>query len=192
MAYRRKEKGVRIKITRNQMIFVLVVVAIVVSIILYDLYFPKPITAINYDSIVLGFRADLREAKNVPVYPSEEILYNELMDPLIENITIAAKEAGEKNEVYLVQTFEIVSKLEIVYLKLGLGPTFNKQPLIIESYEGLSGEPQKPIIALVHPSYSDETAIRVEDHVIYVKARDYKDFDLVVIKLLMVVLDLDI
>ena len=175
-----------------KIIFLLGLVAIIISIFLYDFYTPKPITEINYGDIVLKFRADLKEAKNVLVYPSEQALYDELMNPLVENITIAAKEAGEENPIYSVQAFEVVTKLKFAYLKLDLNPNFNIEPLIIESYENITGEPQKPIIALVHPVYSEETAIRVEDHVIFIKAKDLKDFDLAVVKLLMVALGIEL
>lgn len=186
------EKGIRIKFKRGQIIFLSVLVTAAVLVFLYDIYSPKPITEINYDGVVLKFRADLREAKNIKVYPNEQALYGELMNPLIENITIAVKPAGEQNPIYSIQAVELATKLEIAYLKLGLDPYFNRQPLIVESYENLTGEPEKPIIALVHPLYSDETIVRVENNVVFVKAKDYKGFDLAVVKLLMVALRIKI
>jgi len=192
MTHRQNKKGIRIKFKRNQIIFLSLIVTAIVFIFLYDLYVPRPITEINYDGIVLGFRADLKEAKNVPVYPNEQTLYDELMNPLVENITIAVKSAGDGNPIYSVQTLELVTKLEIAYLELGLNPSFNRQPLITESYENLRGEPQNPIIALVHPMYSNETMIRIEDDVVFIKAKDYNDFDLAIVKLLMVALRIKI
>lgn len=192
MTRRQNKKWIRIKFKRNQIIFISVILAVALSIFLYDFYTPKPITEINYDGIILVFRADLKEAKNVPVYPSEQALYYELMNPLVENITIAAKEAGEGNPYYTLQTYELVTKLKIAYLGLGLNPSFNREPLIIDSYKDLRGDPQSPIIALVHPLYSNETAIRVEDHVVFIKAKDYKDFDLAIAKFSMVVLKIEL
>lgn len=193
MTHRGKEKrGFSIKLKRNQIIFILGIVAIAAFIFLYDLYMPRPLTAINYDGIVLNFRADLKEARNIAVYPSEQVLYDALVNPSVENITIAVKPAGEENPIYSVQTFELVTKLEIAYLTLGLNPNFDREPLIIESYENLTGEPQNPVIALVHPIYSNETEIRIENDVVFVKAKDYKDFDLAIAKLLMVALRIKI
>jgi len=135
----------------------------------------------------------LREAEKIEVYPSEQALYLELMSSLVENITIAFKPvAEEENPYYMLQILEIIPKLSFAYSKRNLNPYFDRDPLIVESYENLPGKIQNPIIALVHPIYSNETAIRVDGHVVFLKAKNYKDFDLVTVKLLMVALRIEI
>ena len=62
----------------------------------------------------------------------------------------------------------------------------------VESYEHLPGKIQNPIIAIVPPPYSDETAIRNEGHVTFLKAKTYEDLDLVTNKLLMIALHIDL
>jgi hypothetical protein len=68
-------------------------------------------------------------------------------------------------------------------------PSFNAMP--VEEYANLPGKIQNPIIALVHPKYANETAVRNEGHVTYISGTNYKDFDLATIRFLMVVLGID-
>jgi len=183
------KEGIRIRIPRTQIIFLVVVCGLILLGIVYFFY-PKPITSWNYYGHVIGFRADMREAEKIPVYPSEEAVYKELMNSTVENITIAFKPADEKeNPYYILEEVEIVQKLYLGYKILGYEPSFNGLP--IESYENLSGTRSNPIIALVHPVYSNETLIELKDHVIFVKAKDHKDFDLATIKLIMVALEIE-
>ncbi len=87
---------------------------------------------------------------------------------------------------------ELIPKLYFAYSLIGLEVNFDNTPIIVESYDNITATEDNRIIALVHPVYSDETAVRVEGNIIYLKAKDYKDFDLVSAKLLMVVLGIEI
>lgn len=185
------KERIRIKISRNQIIFLTATCVSILLVVVYYFYYPKPITSWNYHGHIIGFRADLKEAEKIPVYPSEEAVYKELMNSFVENVTIAFKPADEKeNPYYILEEVEIVQKLYLGYKILGYEPKFNGLP--IDSYENLSGTPSNPIIALVHPVYSNETLIELKNHIIFVKAKDYKDFDLATIKLIMVALDITV
>jgi hypothetical protein len=150
-----------------------------------------PITQRNWRGHLLEFRADLRRACEIEVLPSESSLYELLMHPDVQNITIVFKPAGEaENPYYILQEMEIVPKLLLAYHYLGSKPNFDAEP--VDRYEGLRGTPAHPIIALVHPIYSNETGIEVRDGVVFIRAASYEEFDLVVVKFLMVALDIEI
>lgn len=188
MAYHK----VKIKLSSRQSILIFILLVILASLLAYHLYFPKPITTWSFYGHTLVFRAGLREADRIPVYPNEAAIYNDVMHPLVKNVTIAFKDAGEsENPYYILEEIELANKLIMAYhYKFGERPGFNAMP--VESYENLPGKIQNPIIALVHPLYSDETAIRNEGHVTFIKAKNYKDFDLATIKFLMIALRLEL
>jgi hypothetical protein len=158
---------------------------------------PKPLTSCTYRGETFFFRADLREADKVPVYPGESELYRDTMHPLVDNVTIAYKDVGEAG-YYAIEAFEITHKMKIAYLHL-LGsesgasretPGFNVE--VVDQYAYLPGKIQNPIIALVHPIYANETAVRNEGHVTYISGKTFEELDLATVKFLMVVLGLDL
>jgi len=188
------EKGLRISFTKNRVIFILSLSVVAFIALYYHFFIPKPITSVHYGNYILNFRADLREASKVPVYPSEDALYREMMHGLVQNITIAFKPASEsENPYYILEIYELLyPKLPLAYSRLKLSPSFNREPLIVDSYENLPGKIQNPIIALVHPIYSNETSIRVEGHVVTIRGKTPKDFDLAVDKFLIVTLGIEV
>lgn len=185
---------IKFKLTKNRIILLCGFLVLIVSLLIYSSYLsslPKPIHSVVVNGKTINFRADLRKADKIRVYPSENKLYVELMRPLVKNITIAFKPVDEKeNPYYILQIIELIPKLSFAYLKEGLEPYFNEEPLVVDSYDNITTTTYSPIIALVHPVYSNETAIRVKNHVIYLEAKNYEDFDLVTAKLLIVVLEL--
>ncbi len=186
------KKSIKLKISKN-VLFVIVLVCLIALIAVYYAIKPvqlQPVYSVQVGEETVVFRADVNKAFQVPVYPDEQSLYRELMNPLVKNITIAFKPADEtENPYYSLQILELIPKLAYAYSRLKYDPTFGREPLIIDSYENLPGKIQNPIIALVHPVYSNETAIRVDGHVVYLKAKTHEDFDLVTVKLLLVALD---
>lgn len=182
-------------------VFLLLVVAGLVM--LYQMMVPKPpepITSLIYMDQIINFRADLREADKIPVYPGETEVYLDTIHPLVDDITIAFKDAGESdNPLYIVEEIEIVTKMSVAYRKMLLGypgkteedmPGFDALP--VEQYANLPGKIQNPIIALVHPKYANETAIRNEGHVTYISGKTKEELDLATVKFLMIVLDIDL
>ncbi|MEM5834247.1 MAG: hypothetical protein QXQ69_00135 [Candidatus Aenigmatarchaeota archaeon] len=184
---------IKLKISKNRLIFLAIFCVLAAILISYLNYreSKKPITSLVYNGYLLEFRADLREAQKIKAYPSEEAIYKELFNSDLKNITIAFKSAGEKeNPYYIVEEMEIIQKLYLAYKAKNMKPNFNG--LEVESYENLSGTQENLIIALVHPVYSNETLIELKDRVIFVKAKDYSDFDLVTIKLIMIGLNITV
>ncbi|MCS7106303.1 MAG: hypothetical protein NZ942_03235 [Candidatus Aenigmarchaeota archaeon] len=187
------EGKIKLKISKSRLILIFIICALL--IISFNTFknqeLKKPITSWYYDGYLLEFRSDLREAQKVKVYPSEEAVYQQLFNPKVKNITIAFKSAGEReNPYYIIEEMEIIQKLYVAYKKRNIKLNFNG--LEVENYERLYGKEENPIIALVHPVFSNETLIELKNHVIFLKAKNYHDFDLVAIKLIMIGLNITV
>lgn len=158
-----------------------------------------PIYSLDYHGVKLNFRRDLRSVDKIPVFPSEKAIREEIMSQMVEKITIVYKPGNETiNAHYAVEVFEIVNKLAIAYrLKFGYIPQV--KVLNVTDYKNLEGKPESPIIALIHPIYSNETSIKLEKHVIYIQAENaesleeqLKNFDLVAIKFILIALNIKV
>ncbi|MEM5772733.1 MAG: hypothetical protein QXL86_00700 [Candidatus Aenigmatarchaeota archaeon] len=156
-----------------------------------------PISSWNYHGTNLKFRINLRDVEKIEIYPSENAIKKEILNNFVENITIIFKPGDEIiNAHYAVEVFEITYKLTVAYkLNLAYIPNFNV--INVTSYENLKGTRENPIIALVHPIYSNETSVKLDNHVIYIQgkgarspAEQLRNFDLAVAKFLMAVLDI--
>lgn len=184
---------IRLKFSRNVKIVLLILSVVILSVIVYQTS-PKPIMSWNYHGRIIHFRADLRAADKVPVYPNEDAIYLDLVHGLAKNVTIVYKyidEPKSANAYYPLQIFQIVYNIMPAYEEVWkFKPNFNSME--VESYENLPGKIQNPIIAIVPPPYSNETAIRNEGHVTFLKAKSYEDLDLVTTKLLMIALHIDL
>ena len=188
----------KINISRR-IVLIAAILLVLAGYVSYQIFFaPKPITSWDYGGRVLHFRADLREADKVPVYPGEMQVYLDTMHPLAKNVTIVYKDTGD-DEYYSVEAFEITYKMKIAYMNLvgtdiegktSKVPTFNAEA--VDQYANLPGKIQNPIIALVHPVYANETAVRNEGHVTYISGETFEQLDLATVKFLMIVLGIDI
>ncbi len=185
-----KEKVAKIRITRNRLIAVAVFILAFAAIFAYENLVPKPVYSIAIDGNQINFREDLRAAARVKAVPSEEVIYAELMGSSLKNITIAFKPVSDAENAYYSLEGFLLPKLSRAYTSRE-PPQFS-EPMILDSYEGLKGTPDNLIIAMVHPVYSDETVVVLEDHVIYIKAKDYRDFDLATEKLFVVAFGLEL
>ena len=188
---------VKIKLSKNILIFIVALVIILGSIFYYLFFLPKPLKTWNYKGLMLTFRSDLRESNKVPVYPGETQVYLDTMHPLVKNVTIAYKDVGEYG-YYATEAFEITYKMRLAYMNLvgsEEGSTFKVPPFdveVVEQYAYLPGKIQNPIIALVHPVYANETAVRNEGHVTYISGKTYEELDLATTKFLMIVLGIEL
>lgn len=188
----------KINISRRIML-IAAVLLVLAGYVSYQIFFaPKPIMSWDYNGRVLHFRADLREADRVPVYPGEMQVYLDTMHPLAKNVTIVYKDTGN-DEYYSVEAFEITYKMKIAYMNLvgtdiegktSKVPTFNAEA--VDQYANLPGKIQNPIIALVHPVYANETAVRNEGHVTYISGETFEQLDLATVKFLMIVLGIEL
>jgi len=187
----------KIKITRTRITLLALLLASAGLLFILLPRIPWPIYSVDYHDISISFRVNLREARSVPVYPSEELIHRSLMNTLVENVTIVFKPGtDEQNAHYAVEVFEITNKLAIAFSKnFGYMPSFNVKN--VTSYENLPGKIQNPIIALVYPA-SNETSVRLDGHVIFIIGKSnpsakeqLKNFDLAVVKFLMAALDVE-
>jgi len=190
---------VKIKLSKNIVRLAAVLVIIVGLLFYYIFFFPKPIKTWDYRGMTLTFRTDLRKADKVPVYPGETEVYLDTMHPLAKNVTIAFKDAGEgEYGYYATEAFEITYKMKLAYIHLvgseegstSKVPNFDVEA--VKEYANLPGKIQNPIIALVHPIYANETAVRNEGHVTYISGKSYEDLDLATTKFLMIVLGIEL
>jgi len=196
MANIHQKKGIEIKLSRRRLYFLFGLFAVVAVALIYFYFGPKPVqplTSIQYYNNVLNFRRDLREASKIPIYPDELAVRNEIMNQLVENVTIAFKPASEtENSLYSLEIYEIIPKLMIGYSRIKTSPHFNAT--IVSSYENIEGAihptMNNPMIVLVHPVYSNETSVSMGFHTIYIKGKTAKDFDLATIRFLLAALDI--
>lgn len=181
-----------------------VAIALVAAYAFYALYYvpyvesPQPITIINYKNNTIEFRADLREAAKVPVYPNDQDVYLDTVHQLVKNVTIVFKDAGPTQNAYVeLETIELYYKMTLAY-QTSFGsvdpqtgavypmvlPTFNVEN--VSSYENLPGKIQNPIIAIVPPMYANDTSVRNYGHVTYISGLTNEDLDLATVRFLMV------
>jgi len=159
----------------------------------YDAY-SKEFAGIN-----LRFRANLDEARKVPVYPNETTLAAVLLNNDVEEIGIAYVPDDSQNSYYLADSYELAYKLTIINKYY-----FNKtKPLssipLNSSLEALTiATKQKPVIMLMGPSQTNSTLINVVGYFITVQGKsfeeintNYTDLDLATDKLLLVLMELE-
>lgn len=163
----------------------------VIAAVFYITYENRPITSVSYANITLNFRVDLREAQKLTINPNDDAAYLEVMNAMVKNVTIVFVPATEDQSVYALGAFEISNKLAYGFLVRGFNATIEAQN--VSSYEGIHGRIDNPIIVLVHPEYSNETSITLSyPHLITIKAKTDKDFDLAVAKFLMATLRIEV
>jgi hypothetical protein len=175
---------------------VMAIIAVLTLSYIYISSIPEPITKVEYYGVLVEFRADIVEAQEVPVYPKEDLMYRDVMHPLVKNVTIAFKDAGENNGIYIVEQFEIVNKMSMAYASAFARyegkevPTFDS--IEVDKYDNLPGKIQNPIIAIVHPKFANETSIRNEGHVTTISGTTLEELDLAVVKFLTIVMGIDV
>jgi len=192
----------RISIERKYVFISLVaVIAIVVAIfvlnkipatsIFMDKLFHKPLTTYTYYlydnygnryDIPMSFRADLRKASNVFVYPDISSIYNIIWNPDNRKIIIAFANSSD-NGLVIVETFEIVNKLIFAFNVSNVSTIFIHT--VVDSYDNLTANESYPIIALIPPSLTNDTSVLAINNVIYIQGNTTEGFDLATIKFLM-------
>lgn len=191
---REYSKGsIKIKVSNRQIILATFLVLLISTGIYVYFQIPQPIKYYEYKGVPIFFRQDLREAAKIEVRPFENGPRLTLLNPLVTNITFVFIPASEgQNGIYLVEEVEIIQKLTVAFAKDGI-PLPGFKAVNVTSYENLSGKIQNPIIALVHPEYSNETVVQATtDHVVYIKGKTFKEFDLATVRFLMSIFSINI
>jgi len=151
----------------------------------------------EFAGVKLDFRANLDEAKNVPVYPNGIALRNVILNENVERIGLAYVPNDTVNSFYLAASFELAYKLTIIN-----NYYFNRTKLIDSIPVNSSSEAfslasvQNPIIMLLGPSETNSTLVNVSGSFIEVHGksfeevnRTYTDLDLATDKLLLVLME---
>ena len=166
-----------------------------------------------YAGDVRHFRANLQEAQDVSVYPSEDAIRGILLNPDVYKVYIAYFPNETENAYYAASSFEIGNKLGIIYKNLYQGDCnvsteeekdgstcllfcytgrkcFNSLP--INSTDELVPTDVEPVILLLGSSHANRTAVTIDNYLITVEGntfseqdKPYSNLDLAVAKLIL-------
>jgi hypothetical protein len=197
------ENSMKLKLTKKRIALVGAVLVMFIGSLYFIQYYNthwKPVTVLDYNGIVIGFRQNIREAANVPLYPNnvsdpDQYLRIGLIKPMVTNVTIVFKNVNStENAYYSVEGFEIVGKLKLAYEALNPPVEPNFKAIEVGSYDNLPGKLQNPIIALISPANANETSVRFDPvaHVVYIQGTTYKNLDLATIRFLLAALDIQV
>jgi hypothetical protein len=164
------------------LVFIAIIAAAVVAVYIYEKHY-APITRYNYKGSTFVFRTDLRKANKLTVQPNETSITDLLWVPDISKITIVYKNSTDVNLVTL-EAIEITYKLKLGYVMANFPVEIDAQE--VQSFDSLPTD--RPFIAIVPPSLADETAIKLQDNVIFVEGKNLKELDLATVKFLIVAL----
>ncbi len=185
------------KLDKKQLSYILIIILIFAGVggFVYYQTLPKEIIRYNFFGTELEFRNDLRVADNVSVYPDEESILNKVWDPditMINIVYVLTSESSDENSMIALNAFEIRYKLDVAYKN----PKFNWinefTSTQLDSFENITQKNDTLAIALVIPSLSDETSVRLDGNVVYIEGKTLEDLDLATIKFLMSALNITI
>ncbi len=163
--------------------YLVIIVLIIVGFISLYIYF-RPVKMVNYLGKSFFFRDDVKAARRIEVYPDEKSLHDLFWNSNIQNITILFNPDVTESGYYYVETFELTYKLHIMYILNGMKKNFNA--VDVNSYDNITSSQDVLKIVLVHPQLTDKTLVEGHDNVIFIHAKNYRDFDLAVIKTILI------
>ena len=169
-------------------IYLVFILFFLIGLLIYLFYLFRPVTMVTYQGRDFFFRDDINNAKKISVYPDEKTVYDMFWNNNITNITILFKPLPTGNQYYSVENFELTYKLLIMYRMNGYEKTFSAEE--INSYDNIQTSDNVLKIALVAPAFTNQTYIEGKNNVIYINAKDYRDFDLATIKTIFVAMDI--
>jgi hypothetical protein len=171
-----------------------------------------------YEGETRHFRSNLIEANKTAVYPDELSVMNVLLGTDVYKIQIAFVPNATENAYYFADTFEITSKMGLVYRNYFEGnvTTFkdadNSTCLLwyeqrqtrcfksvpVNSTSELVPTSVEPVIFLAGPSQANETGVSVNNSLITLSGasfnesyRNYNDLDLATDKMLLILMASD-
>jgi len=172
----------KVKLTVKR-ITILIISLILLVLIVYKLSY-KPITKINYFGRIFEFRDDIKLAKKVRATPDEKAIHNLFWNESLKRITIVFKPIESQTGYYAVEAFELSNKLSLMYLLNGRKIGFESEN--VTSYENITSNQNELKIILIHPLLTNKTLIEAKDNLVFVFARNERDFDLATIKLILI------
>lgn len=178
----------KVSIQKKHLTVILIILAIGIAIFSFSYLFRGPLEEPNvyyFNGVRMLFRANLKDAVDIPVYPDNDTVFNTLWNFELKNLTIAFVNSSD-NSIVAVEAFEVTNKMKLAYLMYGFEIGIKGKN--VTSYENLSGSKENVVIALIPPVFSNETLVEVKDYIIYIKAKSYEEFDLATIRFLMAAL----
>ena len=163
--------------------YLLIIVLILVGFISLYIYL-RPVKSVYYSGKQFFFRDSVRAARGIEVYPDEKTLHDIFWNPGIKNITILFNSQVTESGYYYVETFELTYKLHSMYMLNRIRKNFNA--VDVNTYEDIISSPDLLKIVLVHPQLTDKTLVEGRDNVIFIHAKNYRDFDLATIKTILI------
>jgi len=170
-------------------IYLVFILFFLVALLIYLYYFFRPVTMITYRGKDFFFRDDINDAKIIPVYPDTKSVHDMFWNSNVTNITILFKPLPKGNQYYSVENFELTYKLYLIYRLNGYEKIFSSEE--INSYDNIQSSDKVLKIVLVAPAYTNQTYVEGKNNVIYIHAKDYRDFDLATIKTILLAMDIN-
>jgi len=165
-------------------IFYVLIIILLIFLLVYLYSYFKPVTSINYKGRTFSFRDDIKAANKIKVHPDEKTIHDMFWNPNLENITIIFKPLEKGSGYYMLESFELTYKLSAMYLLNGMKKNFDA--LQVNTYENINGSENVLKIVLVHPQLTNKTSVEGRNNLIFIHAKDYRDFDLATIKTILV------
>ena len=171
----------QLKFLKNKFVLLifLIIAIFLTFLFIYNSFF-KPIYITEIDGIKIRFRANLREANKI--FSEKEKIENLIWNEKLKNITIVFVNSTQ-NGLVQVQAFEIAFKLALAYQLKNKNVEIKGKEVF--SYSKLKGSEENILIALIPPIFANQTKVWVKDYVIFVEAKNPKEFDLATIKFLI-------
>jgi len=179
--------------TSSEKLFIAVVVLLLASVSFYYYLETKPLKIIDFGGYRFEFRDDIKAADKVPLFsPSEEYpryMFETTFTPKID-IVYLESDNSTTNSLYALAGFELTYKLSLIGKSKGLVKIFNATPT--NTTVKPEPEPDTLRIMLIPPEFTDKTQVVVGENEIRIYGKDARDFDLAVIKAILVLSGIDV
>lgn len=185
--YKSKDTMLSFRLSRKRAIVLTAVIVISVAAALLATVYPWPITSVGYNNVILQFGVNLRDARNVPVYPNANAVANVINVSRINGVTFVLQNTSDDYSSK-VEAVEIVLKLSTAYNIFDTNfydPNSNHEPLIVKSFDNLNATQRNPYIVLVPPSISDGNYVKVVGNSVFISGKTQHDFDLATAKFIL-------
>jgi len=153
----------------------------------------KPVKIIDFGGYRFEFRDDVKAADKVPLFsPSEEYpryMFETTFTPKID-IVYLESDNSTTNSLYALAGFELTYKLSLIGKSKGLVKIFNATPT--NTTVKPEPEPGTLRILLIPPEFTDKTQVIVGENEIRIYGKNARDFDLAVIKAILVLSGIDV
>lgn len=174
------------KISKKKFWYIIFTIFIVIVCFNIFLYL-KPVKSVMYKGRAFIFREDIKDIDEIQVLNNETYIYNIIWDSDVKNVKILFNPNVTNMGYYSLEVFELTNKLSAIYMEDGLNKNFVGEPA--ESYDNIFPSEDELIFVLIHPDLTDESYIKAEDSIIYIAGKNLRDFDLAIIKTILIAMN---